>query len=111
MKPLSLFCQLSVNLLWNSKLFFIILIAGGIFSKIISCKKPANEYRVVLIEETIILKGTPSLCIFGKAYAFGKMESLDRRLLRSIPYPKWIPSDGIFLTYWDFFQSSLPNFF
>jgi len=54
------------SVLNNSKLLLVKLIAGGKLSEIILCKNLAVGYKVVLMEETIILNGLSRLWIFGR---------------------------------------------
>jgi len=58
-------------------IFYSILCKRDIFRDNNNLQKNQLTNIKLLIEETIILKGTPSLCIFDKAYAFGKIKSLD----------------------------------
>lgn len=56
------------NALYSSKLLLTLLLARGIELIKILCKKEAMEYNAVLIDETMILNGKSTLCIFGRAY-------------------------------------------
>jgi len=68
---------MSLSLLIKSKLFLQQLRGVGKLSLRMCCKKVARLCNGLPVEETIIFKGNPFLCIFGKPYALGRMTLLE----------------------------------
>jgi len=68
-----------LSLLIKSKLFLQQLRGAGKLSLRMCCRKVARLYNGLPVQETIILKENPFLCIFSKPYALGRMVLLELR--------------------------------